>query len=146
MDLKLYHEPHPEKVIDALNPFTLTFSGITGGAIDKQIFLRNSNSGLYYTNISIRARDTYPTYDRTALNPAGYSWKLSNKSTGLTVEEWEQIQPGNTLSLSQSLGSSGNPDIVTYLPIWVRVSIPRGQRIQTIKEIVFRIQAKEYSI
>lgn len=143
MFLNLYHEPHPEKIIDTLHPFTITFNGSIGGAIDKQIYLRNSSLEHFYTDISIEAVDTSHTLDRTARNPAGYYWKLSSKTTPVSLEEWEEIPAGNTLSLSDNLGSSSKADIFTYLSIWVRISIPPGQRIQTIKNIVFRITATE---
>jgi len=40
-------------------------------------------------------------------------------------------------------GSATLGDTLTYLPIWVRVVIPRNQPIQTIKDIVFKITAQE---
>jgi len=47
------------------------------------------------------------------------------------------------VSLGADLGSSGDGDIITFLPLWIRVAIPRAQRIQAITNVVIRITATE---
>lgn len=122
--------------------FTVTFDGRIGGSIDTRVYIRNDDLALYYTNITLGPVDT--AGDNIVNGSiAGFDWRLAEKDIPMTNEEWALVTPGNTLSLSSDLGEDGLGDISTYLPVWIRVSIPRGSSIQTIKDVVLRIQATE---
>ena len=72
--------------------------------------------------------------------------KIKKKRYTPTLEEWNEISPGNTLSLSSTLGTSIGGDIVTFLPFWIRIAIPRVQPVQTIQTVFLKILATEFLI
>lgn len=145
MGLGLYSKPDSDYPINSLNPFTVTFDGRIGGAQDRLIYLRNDDTDRWFNNITVQAID--PSGDDWVDGTIpGFSWRLMQQDVAPTEEEWGLVAAGNTLSISTVLGSSIFADIVTYVPIWVRVQIPRGQAVSTITEIIFRISATENAI
>lgn len=142
MSISLYKTPNYNSEFSAFLPFTLTFDGRIGGAQDRQVFIRNHDASRWYSNIQIQAVDS-AGLDLTDNSVDGFMWKLLSKDIVPTEEEWAQVTAGASLSLSDSLGSSSLGNTVTFLPVWIRVQIPRGQSIQTIKDIVLRITATE---
>jgi hypothetical protein len=145
LGLSLYSKPNELSQFTSRNPFVLTFDGRIGGAQDKLVYVRNNASDRWYDSIQLVAVDT-DGIDIVDGTTAGWSWKLKEKDTAPTSEEWAIVSAGNTLSLGSSLGNTSMADIVTYLPVWVRVEIPRGQRIQTIIDVVLQISAQEHLI
>lgn len=141
MSLHLYSSPDETAKFDSIGPFMLTFDGRIGGQIDRLVYVRNDDILRYYTNIQVVPVDSSGDniVDGTA---TGFFWKLMVKDIAPTNTEWALVSPGNTISLS-SLGDTAAGDIVTYLPFWVRVAIPRSQRIQTITDVTLRITATE---
>jgi hypothetical protein len=145
MSLGLYHQPDLDTVFSATFPFTLTFDGKTGGSLEKCVYLRNDDTTKWYSVIQIEVVDNSGN-DITDGTRPGWEWRLKESNLPLMVDEWNEIVPGNTLSIVSSLGSSIKADTVTYLPIWVRVMVPGNQRIQVIDNVVFHITATEHLI
>lgn len=137
MGLDLYLEPNDSGLITETNKFSITFDGRIGGAQDKVLYIRNDDSNKWYNSISLQVIDS-STSDRTDNTVDGWFWKLLQKDVPPIDHDWVNVSPGNTLSISESL-----TDIATFLTVWVRVQIPRGQDIQTITNISFRLQAQE---
>jgi hypothetical protein len=142
MGLGIYEAANENAIISDENPFTVTFDGRIGGAQAKKVYIRNDASDKWYSSIQLVVLDTIGAsiVDGTV---SGWSWKLMEKDIPPTEEEWAEVSPGNTISFSSSLGSSSLADTITYLSVWVRVEIPRGQSIQTITDIVLRLTAQE---
>jgi hypothetical protein len=140
--LKLYSYPDGDYSYTDIVPFTVTVDGRVGGTIDQRVYLRNDHAYRWYSNITIQAVDT-DGKDMVSGTVPGFYWKLAEGDNSLCLEEWELVAQGNTLTLSQEIGSETAGDIVTYVPIWVRTSIPKGIPIQTIKDIYLRISATE---
>ena len=144
MSLNLYSKPDETGAFSELSPFTVTFDGRTGGAIDRKVYLRNDHSRRWYSNIELEAVDTADTrLSMVTDGVPGFFWKLGQGDRPLFTEEWEQIGQGNSIAISGHLGSASFSDITTYLPIWIRVQIPPDIGIATIKEIVIRVTGKE---
>lgn len=142
MGLGLYSQPSIDAAFSDNSPFTLTFDGKSGGSLEKCVYLRNDDTTKYYTSIQVQVVDSSGDniVDGTK---QGWEWRLKESDLPLMVDEWDEIEPGNTIVMSSDLGSSIKADTVTYLPIWVRVMVPGNQRIQVIDDIVFRIGATE---
>jgi len=148
MSLALYNDTNESASLTndatSLSPFTVTFDGRLGGAIDKLLYLRNDDSAKWYSGITIQAVDTSGV-DIVDGSIEGFSWQLADKDIPLTVAEWQQILPANSLSMSD-VGTSILGDTSTYFAFWVRVTIPRGQAISTIKDVILRISAMENAV
>ena len=142
MALAFYSEPHEDHAITSTNPFTVTFDGRLGGKLAKKVYLRNDNTARWYSDISITPRDT-SGINIVNGSISGYEWKVLEKDVAPTLEEWELEAAGDTLDVGSSIGSSIFGDIITYLPIWIMVQIPRGQAVQNIIDVVLRIEATE---
>jgi len=145
MALKLYTFPEASYYFKETVPLTFTFDGRVGGAIDKKIYLRNDDPYRWYDEISLQAVDTngYSMADGTE---GGFYWKLAQTDMELHPLEWELISSGNSISIADALGSDLQGNVTSYIPIWVRVAIPKGLPIQVIKDIVIRISAREHYI
>lgn len=144
MALNLYAIPEETHGFTSLAPFTVTFDGRRGGAIDRKVYLRNDHLRRWYSNISLEAIDL--STERLSMvteGVPGFFWKLATSDRPLFPEEWDLVTKGNTLSLSSDIGSATLGDITTYIPIWIRVQVPQYLAIATIKEITIRIIAKE---
>jgi len=142
MSLLLYSEPNKDATITSSKPFTVTFDGRVGGIQDKCIYLRNDSDGRYYSDVVVSIIGTAGN-NITDGSQDGFEWKMIQKDIVPTNEEWGEVAAGNSVSLSSAIGSSSKADIVTYVPIWVRVAIPRSQRVQKITSVVFRVSATE---
>lgn len=127
MSLAAYTSTSVEDKIDTDHPFAITFDGRTGGIQEKCFYIRNDNLDSWYNNISVSLVDTT------------FIWKLLDKDRVPIPEDWETVVPGNTIVLSDSIGSASLGDISTFLPVWVRIEVPEGTPIQMIDDIIIRL-------
>lgn len=142
MALAIYKKPDPDTKVTETNPFTLTYDGRIGGAIDTRLYIRNDSSRFYYTDISVRVIDTVaPNFTNESI-PKCY-WKFAEKDVALSNAEWQLVQPANTLTITSAIGTSTLADTSLYLPFWVRVAFAPGFEIQTITNILLRVNATE---
>ncbi len=102
-----------------------------GQAQETEYFIRNDDKDYYFTDISVKATSLIAPDDTIGIE-TGWGVKLSAGATQPTEAQWETIDYGNTISLSD-LGSALASDTTTYLPFWVRVECPAGI-MPTIKE------------
>jgi len=148
MALRVYNKPVETAFLsidqEQTNPFYITIDGREGGAIDSLLYVRNDNIERYYTDITVQAVDLSGGWLTNGTK--GFSWKLIEGNQKPLPEEWQATSDGNLLSLSDDLGTSLIGDIITYLPFWVRVKIPRNENVATIKTVVLRIEATEHYI
>lgn len=113
-------------------PFRITMNGLTGGCLVRQVFLRNDNPSLYYTDVSISIVDAsegdlYTLQDN-------WSWKLIYSIHEPTPEEWDQVAKNNSLSFA-SIGTTSLADTFSYFPIWIQCNVPAGLREQNILDL-----------
>ena len=130
------------KLNGTTNIFRVTFDGRVGGAQAHCVYLRNNDPGKWYNEIKLTIIDTSGD-NLVDGSVEGYSWKLLRKDIAPTELEWRDISEGNTLVITEVLGSVDIGDIVTFLPVWVRIEVPRGIEIQRFTDIVFRLTASE---
>lgn len=124
---------------DFTNPLLVSLDGKIGGVFQKQLFVRNDNSTLWYSLTTLTAVNNITP---ALINSPGYSWKLSAGGTQPTDEQWAAITGGNTISLP-NLGTASLANTSTYLPFWLRVEIPRNVPVQTILDTTLNITTDE---
>jgi len=145
MTLALYTRPDPDYRLsqagnDFHNPLSVSLDGVVGGAVVRKLYLRNDNNDRYYTNITLQAVDTsYPQYT----NQTDWNWKLAEADLSPPEEAWAEIDPGNILILSTSMGSSSQGETGVYYTIWLRVQAPSKQLAKNVSSIVIRLNAEE---
>ena len=145
MALKLYAHPDAGFPYTDRVPFTTTFDGRVGGSIDKLVYVRNDDLKRWYSDITVQAFD--PDGDSMTDNSVpGFNWKLEQSDIELHPVEWGLIAYGNTLYMDSDIGDSLSGDIVTFLPVWVRVTVPNNLPIQNITDIILRVGGTEHYI
>lgn len=138
MGLSAYTSPDITALIDSHHPLTFTFDGRYGGIQDKCIFLRNDNANLWYDNIVVSIIDTG--------SPIGTSCKMLERDTPPVFEMWRDIVPGASIAIIEGLGTSQFADIVTFLPLWVRIEVPSRLTAQNIISISLSISSQEHLV
>lgn len=147
MGLKIYNTADPGASFSIggtfATPFSVSFDGVFGGVRAVKRYVRNDDAGLYYTGIQVLPvmLSGASLIDGTD----GWSWKLKAGDTQPLESEWDIINDANTISLAD-LGSAGTPDTSTYLPFWVRISIPEGASVESYQNIALRINSTGNSI
>jgi hypothetical protein len=140
MGIQIYTDANSGAFISTADSFSkpmlVAMNGRTGGVIQKRIYIRNSDITKYYTAITLKPFSATVTLYNGSV---GLSWKLSAGDTKPTDEGWALIAHGNTISLPNLVSG----DITTYLPLWVRIEIPRSTDVQTIKDVKLQIVATE---
>lgn len=122
-------------------PFAISFDGRSGGIKEVKLFLRNDDTGYFYTDITI-GLDDEGVQSRVDGTVPGFTWKLRAGDVKPTTNEWLHIDPANEITMSD-LGFSGTPNTSTYLPFWVRIEVPRNVDVQAITTIKFVVTASE---
>jgi len=122
------------------NALSLTFDGIAGGTLIRRYFVRNDGAVLFYTSITM-----VPVTKSGADIISGansFSWKLIAGDAQPVDTQWGLLSPANTITLS-NIGSSGSPDTSTFLPFWLRVTVPSGISVQVLEGTRLDITATE---
>lgn len=112
------------------NAICFTFDGIAGGTQIRKLFVRNDDSLYYYEDITVTP--VTKTGSDIISGAGGFSWKLIAGDTEPLEDQWELVSDGNSISLSD-LGSGGSPDTSTYLPFWIRITVPEGISVQSLE-------------
>jgi len=145
MSLNFYETPDSVSVLsdDASfsNAFSVTVDGITGGVVHRRIYVRNDDPTKFYTDIEVTPVVLSGT-DIVTGATKGYVWKLIVDDTQPAEEEWGLTSAGNTIALTD-IGESGNGDTTTFLPLWIRIEVPRSSPVTSYQNIGLRIQADE---
>ena len=135
-------DPSSELSNDGLfgNPFVTTFDGITGGTINKKIYVRNDNTTYYYTGITVQP--VYLSGTNIINSSDGFSWKLVAGDEEPLEEQWDLVSAGNSINIP-SIGESGTGDNTTYEPFWVRIVVPKGAPVKSYSGIKLRLSFTE---
>jgi hypothetical protein len=132
---------------DLTEPIVTAHDGQTGGVVTLQLYLRNDESTLWYSNVTIRPVDlveAYP-YGDVAYTETGWGVKLSQGSDEPTTAEWEDIEWGNTIDMPD-VGSSSLANTTTYSPFWYLISCPPNLDAITKTDIVLRTSWTENAV
>lgn len=114
------------------NPLRTIHNGKTGGAFEAKLFLRNTDSTTYYTDIVVQYQDGNQD-DYGQFGSTGWSVKFLSGSRQPTEEEWDSINPGESITIDD-IGSTYAANTFTYFPFWVRVYCP-GNTTAQIREL-----------
>lgn len=115
-------------------PFSVSIDGVTGGALERRLYVRNDDAGKSYSSIQVLAVDGG---DDLVDGSTGYSWKLIAGDQRPTAVQWGAVTAGNTISLSNIT------DTTTYLPFWVRIEVPRRAPIASFQSVSLRVTFNE---
>lgn len=124
------------------NPFTAAFDGVLGEVIERKVYVRNDDALYYYENITVQPIDGGDDIVDGSGVTEDYNWKLYAGDSQPLEEQWELTSAGNQIALAD-LGSSGNPDTTTYLPFWVRISVPTGAPVNAYNSVLLRLSFDE---
>lgn len=118
------------------HPLLTSVDGRTGGVIEKLLYVRNTNELFQYEDISVVAEQSEGDIDLIG-GTNGFSHKMKAGDTKPSSDEWLTIQAGNTISLEDI------SDIVTYLPFWIRIEVPRQVPVQRFRGVSLKIVATQ---
>lgn len=110
---------------DLTSPISTVHDGKNGTTRVLQLFLRNDDSDLWYSNIKISPEDTenaYP-YGDVVYSETGWGIKLIAQESQPTVAEWEDKEWGDFIWM-ENIGSDSSADISTYFSFWYLISSP----------------------
>ena len=122
--LKIYTSADPSTAVsyggDFGNPIAITFDGVNGGKIERKLYLRNDEITKLYDTITIQPQDDPESETEITTDVNGYSWKLYVGDQRPLEEQWDMIRPAHTINLSDLSNTT------TYLPFWLRITVPAG--------------------
>lgn len=113
-------------------------NGYTGESSEKKIYIRNTDSSLYYQNVIISPRIQGELNQGNIFSTTGWSIKLKYGSERPSEDEWSEILVNDSLSVP-NIGSSASADTATYHPVWVRIYCPGGTDPQIKKNMSLSI-------
>ncbi len=120
MGLALYNSD--KEVLSSEDVFRAVVDGYLGGSDEQKIYIRNDDSGLWFSNIILKLRTS--VYDGDGeFGTSGIGWKFIYGERRPTEAEWDLIHPGQPINLP-NIGSTFAADTYTYHPIYIRVSVP----------------------
>lgn len=139
MGIGIYKQAEPSSAIssdgDFTAPFAITFDGRIGGYKETKLYVRNDDSSLYFSDISLGLQDT-TDLSITANTSNGFAWKLSAGDSKPTYNDWLNTPVSNSIELDD-IGGPGSPDTSTYLPFWIFIQVPEGLDIQLFTDVKF---------
>jgi len=139
MALKIYPDAigsSPYSQGSMLNSFREAFDGRVGEVKEVKLYLRNDDNTKTYSTVQLSVINSLGGRD-LADGTDGYSCKLRAGEIQPSYDEWRSIDHANIITMSDIL------DIVTYLPFWVRIEIPKGAPVGSHENMVFRVTANE---
>jgi hypothetical protein len=152
MGLKLYFRRNDEYIeVSSSSAFTSPIlsvhDGKDGDIVSTQLFLRNDDSNLYFTNIVIWPYDLTNTVnkDDTDYESTGWGTKLSVGSEEPTTAAWGNINWGDSIDMSD-IGASGSSDTSTYYPFWRLLTCPPHTNAQIKRNLVIRVEYTENAV
>ena len=142
--LKVYTSADPSAALsydgEFGNPLAITFDGVNGGTIERKLYLRNDNITKQYQNITIQPYDNPGVEQQITNGSNGYIWLLSAGDQRPLVEQWDLITPASVINLDDI------SDTTTYLPFWLRITVPAGVPATSFRSASLAITCDEESI
>lgn len=154
MSLKIYYQNSSSVYVevteddDITDPVHTIHDGKNGDVKTTALYLHNDgSSALWYSNIIIEPYDLVDgdTYDDTSYLDTGWGVKLSQGGTEPTETEWNDIEWGAEISMS-NIGSDSLADVATYYPFWYLITCPPNTNAQNKRDIVLRIKYTENAV
>jgi len=152
MSLKLYFKQNEQFVEvsaagDFASPIATSHNGKTGDSSSVQLYIRNDDSAVYYTNIAIVPSDSVVSSAGSDIDYEHTGWgvKLSNTSEEPSSAEWDALLWANSIATSD-IGNFSVGDSVTYVPFWYLITCPPNSNAQTKTDIVINVTYTENTV
>jgi len=153
MGLSLYYKEDDKfievsvDIEDGLEPLTSIHDGKKGSVITRQLYVRNDDSALWYSNVIVQPLDLVDAdpYGDTAYNETGWGIKMSESISEPSIQEWEDINWGLSITLDD-FGSDSGSDTTTYVPFWYYETCPPNEDAQVKTDIVINVSYTENAI
>lgn len=132
---------------DLTSPLSTLHDGNKSTKKVVQLFLRNDESTKWYSNIKLLPYDLVDAnpYGDVAYDETGWGVKLSSEITEPTTGEWEDINWGEEISMS-NVGSDSLGDITTYSPFYYLITSPPNLDAQNKIDIVIDLYYTENAV
>lgn len=127
------------------NPVQSTHDGTNGEVVEKILYLKNDDSNVYYSNLTLQALPLTKTGVGDLNYPEAFiSFKIIAQNSQPTANEWASVNSGNKIAFPD-IGESGLGD-TGYKSFWVQVSIPGGTVVQNISDVYIRLEGEENTV
>lgn len=124
------------------SPVQTSHDGTNGEVVEKKLFLQNSNTDFFYTDVTLAATPFRKTRVGDIQFPEAFvGFKIIIQENQPNRGEWLATESGNTARMPD-IGTTTQGDN-GYKPFWVQIEIPPGTRAQTINDISINVQADE---
>jgi hypothetical protein len=124
------------------SPVQTSHDGTNGEVVEKKLFLRNSNTDFFYTDVTLTPSPARKTRVGDIQYPEAFiGFKVIIQENQPTKGEWLATESGNTADMA-NIGTTSQGDN-GYKPFWIQIEVPPGTRAQTISDISINVQADE---
>lgn len=124
------------------SPIQTSHDGTNGEIVEKKLFLRNSNTSFFYTDVTLTPSPARKTRVGDIQYPEAFiGFKVIIQENQPTKGEWLATESGNTANMTD-IGTTSQGDN-GYKPFWIQIEVPPGTRAQTISDISINVQADE---
>lgn len=153
MALKIYYRDNDQFIEISQNgtmtsPLATIHDGKTGDVISSQLYLRNDDDTVWYSNIEVLPFDKNTGEINSGdvnYEDTGWGMKLSLGSIEPTETMWEDIDWGESILFSR-IGNSGSPDTAKYYPFWCLITCPPNHDAVTKENLSLRVEYTENAI
>ena len=149
MALKLYYKDEDDifqevSVGNLSSPVETIHDGKTGDVQTKQLFVKNDDSTLWYSNIVISPIDLVDPnpYGDIIYTETGWGVKLSSGEDEPSESEWDDIRWGEEIVI-EDIGSDSSGDSVYYYPFWYLITCPPNTNAKVKTDIVLNVAYTE---
>lgn len=153
MDLSLYYKNTDDQFVeissngDLTSPLITVHNGKTGEEQVVALYIRNSHVAKWFSNVIIKPVDHEDAdpYGDVIFTETGWGVKLHAGSESPTLGEWEDIDWGDSIDMS-NIGSDESADTATYFPFWYLITCPSNTDAKIKTDIVLNVSYTENSV
>lgn len=127
------------------SPISTVHDGRTTSNQVVQLFLRNDDLNVYYTNIVLSCIQTDAGTNYLDDTTSGWGTKLRAGISEPTQEEWEITDWNNELSMS-NIGTSSDGDTTTYASFWYFIRHPSQIPADIVEVVQLHVEAIERAV
>lgn len=135
-----------EEAVGSL-PITTIHNGKDGDIKTIQLYLRNTSSTKYYSDIVLTPVDLVDAdpYGDVVYNETGWGVKLSPGSVEPSLGEWEDIIWGEEIFMD-NIGTSSVADTSTYYPFWYLITCPPNEDAKNKTDIYLKVKFTDNAV
>ena len=150
MGLLVYYKDDDDQFVevssdtDLNSPITTVHDGKKGDVKTVQLFLRNDDAALWFSNIRVVPVDILGDND-IYYTETGWGVKLSPGDVEPTEGEWDDIDWGEEIEM-EDVGSDSAEDTTTYYPFWYLITCPPNEDVAIKTDIILEVNYTENSV